>query len=194
MPTPDGMYTPETDGAMFRSRDEMENLYFAVFDAVVRARGLGELSGGAQDLDELLGDQKDEVLALVKALMVQWGTTAENGNLDELHKRAEEGVHVSSGFGALTQRPFVNITAEGQFRPEQARQLALEILDAATVAESDGMMLRFVREKLEREDLGEQMMHTMREFREEFRAQDMAAAPEELRDVAEVRRGVRAIS
>lgn len=64
---------------------------------------------------------------------------------------------VSSGFGHNTQRPFVQVVIEAldastQMSPAEARSLALNLLDAADAAESDGFLVTFLRDKIGAED------------------------------------------
>jgi hypothetical protein len=60
---------------------------------------------------------------------------------------------VSSGFGHRTQAPFVQVLIEAadfmtQMSPGDARALAMNLLNAADAAESDGFLISFMREKI----------------------------------------------
>lgn len=194
MPDANGMYSPATDSAMFRSKDEMQNLYFALFDAIVRAKGLGDLADLNKiervDLDELLGDEKEAIQTLIKELMQVWGVRAENAQLDQDDEQAREGTDIQSGFGAATHRPFVTIKANGQYRPESARQVALQLLDAAAVAETDGTVVAWVEETLDMKgEAAIQMMHDLRKFRVASREDDLSVDAEMAPDVLAIRRG-----
>lgn len=58
---------------------------------------------------------------------------------------------VTSGYGANTKRPFVQIESEVLDRPlqlsvEEARELSRNLLEAAEAAESDGFLVGFLKE------------------------------------------------
>jgi hypothetical protein len=60
-------------------------------------------------------------------------------------------LHSSSGVSAFTGKPFVLLTWEhmsGQLTPAEARELALQIIEAATAAEHDALFVRWTREEV----------------------------------------------
>ena len=63
---------------------------------------------------------------------------------------------VSSGFGANTNQPFVQFEAEEldhpvQMSPNEARALAINLLEAADAAETDGFLVGFFQDELKQE-------------------------------------------
>ena len=71
----------------------------------------------------------------------------------------EKMILVSSGFGANTNEPFVQIEMEELDRPKQmspneARALALNLLECADAAESDGFLVGFFRDELKQDRQG----------------------------------------
>jgi hypothetical protein len=75
---------------------------------------------------------------------------------------------VRSMYGAHTKQPIVIITMPGgestQMRPEEARALALNILEAAEAAEGDGFIVEWSMAKLDLTP--EQATILLREFRD----------------------------
>ena len=63
-------------------------------------------------------------------------------------------INVSSGFGANTREPFVQIEMEYpkdhplQLHPDEARDLAMNLLQAAESADQDAFMIKFVSKDL----------------------------------------------
>ncbi|HLE52728.1 MAG TPA: hypothetical protein VI755_11735 [Anaerolineales bacterium] len=62
-------------------------------------------------------------------------------------------INVTSGYGNNTRQPFVEIKTEKlkeplQLLPEEARDLALNLLQAAEAAEQDAFMFEFVSKDL----------------------------------------------
>ena len=63
-------------------------------------------------------------------------------------------INVSSGFGANTREPFVQIEMEYpkdhplQIHPDEARDLAMNLLQAAESADQDAFMIKFVSKDL----------------------------------------------
>jgi hypothetical protein len=60
---------------------------------------------------------------------------------------------VTSGYGGNTRRPFVQIESEEldrplQISPEEARQLALNLLQASEAADQDEFLVRFSQDRL----------------------------------------------
>jgi hypothetical protein len=175
----------------YRSRDEMQNLYFAILDALWRAKGWGpiDLEGDANQ------ERMDEVKPLAEELMGLWGLKAEEAVLAQEQDQAEDRVDVSNGYGALSKRPFIQVHAVGQFRPESARSLAMWLMDAAAVAEDDAMVLRFMESMMPEANVDSaKMMESMRSYREEMRARDYADEADQQTPLTELRaRGVRMI-
>jgi hypothetical protein len=58
-------------------------------------------------------------------------------------------VHVHSGYGAQSRKPFVGLSfghASVQMAPNEAREIARHLLEAAEAAEGDGFLVEFVSE------------------------------------------------
>lgn len=60
---------------------------------------------------------------------------------------------VSVGFGARTQQPYVQVLIESadfmtQMKPDDARALALNLLQAAEASEADGFLVSFLRKRV----------------------------------------------
>lgn len=80
---------------------------------------------------------------------------------------------LTTGFGARTQEPFVNLTEGGsdfhvQMSPEEAVDLAHNLLACAEAAVQDAMFIRFMREVVGLDDahvFG--MLMQFRQYREE---------------------------
>lgn len=71
----------------------------------------------------------------------------------------EKMILVSSGFGANTNEPFVQVQAEEldhpiQMSPNEARALAVNLLEAADAAETDGYLVGFFRDELKQDRQG----------------------------------------
>lgn len=89
-------------------------------------------------------------------------------------------IHVSSGFGANTRQPFVEIQMEYpedhplQIHPDEARELAGNLLRAADAADSDQFIFEFFAEIMgegseKANDAGAQALIAFRKFRDERR-------------------------
>ncbi len=66
-------------------------------------------------------------------------------------------IHVSSGYGHNTREPFVMVEADVldtplQLSPDDARDLAFNILSAAEAAENDAFLFEFIKQELNQED------------------------------------------
>lgn len=63
-------------------------------------------------------------------------------------------IHVTSGFGANTREPFVQVEMEYpkdhplQLHPDEARDLAANLLQAAEAADQDAFLFEFVSKEL----------------------------------------------
>src|SRR6185369_10044031 len=76
---------------------------------------------------------------------------------------------VSSGYGGNTKRPFVQLQHPSIDRPltispNEARALALNILECADAAESDGFLVEFFKGDLEQDD--QHIAFLLTQFRE----------------------------
>lgn len=76
---------------------------------------------------------------------------------------------VTNGFGHNTQQPFVQVLIERadfvtQMSPANARELALNLLEAAEAAESDGFLITFLRKNIKVND-GHAIALVLLEFR-----------------------------
>lgn len=86
---------------------------------------------------------------------------------------------VSTGFGANTQQPYVQVLIEAadwmtQMPPEAARELALNLLTAAESADGDGFLMSFFKERLGVTDVNQRagVLIDFREYREALRKDD----------------------
>jgi len=81
---------------------------------------------------------------------------------------------VSSGYGGNTRKPFVMMEAEAldrpmQLSPAEARDLALNLLQAADAAEGDAFLVEFFRKELGQDDkVAASILHQYREFRKKL--------------------------
>lgn len=79
-------------------------------------------------------------------------------------------VMVTSGFGANTQQPYVQVLIEAadwstQMPPATARELAFNLLSCADAAESDGFLVTWLRQRIGVEDLNA-LAGVLMQFRE----------------------------
>ncbi len=88
---------------------------------------------------------------------------------------------VTSGFGHNTQKPFVQVLIERadfmtQMSPENARELAMNLLSAADAAESDGIFVTFLRDRLNFTDMRgiATILSEFREYRDAQRKSDLS--------------------
>lgn len=77
---------------------------------------------------------------------------------EQVEEEDVTGVEVSSGFGHNTQKPFVQMVIPRadwmtQMSPENARELALNLLTCADAAESDGFLVTFLRDTVGVDDM-----------------------------------------
>lgn len=89
---------------------------------------------------------------------------------------AEEQIVVSSGFGGNTQRPYVTLTTTNpmiQMGVSTARQIALQILEAAEAATSDGVIIQFGKDQMDLDERAAgQLLSVFRAFREKASEQE----------------------
>jgi hypothetical protein len=78
-------------------------------------------------------------------------------------------LHTSSGVSAFTGKPFVLASwgvESGQLTPDEARALALRIVEAAAAAEHDALVLRWLQERMDLPaDTAAQALVDLRELR-----------------------------
>lgn len=86
---------------------------------------------------------------------------------------------VSTGFGANQRKPYVQVLIKAadfmtQMPPDKARELAMNLLEAAEAAEGDGFLMGFLQDDIGIEDVEKQaqVLHLFREYREQRRNQD----------------------
>lgn len=93
----------------------------------------------------------------------------------------EEGIsfEVSSGFGHNTQRSYVQVLIKAadwmtQMSPADARRVAINLLQCADAAESDGFLVGFLRSTIGVTDMRAvaSLLVQFREYREEQRTID----------------------
>jgi len=68
-------------------------------------------------------------------------------------------IMVTSGYGGNTRQPFVEIKTDKlkaplQLSPEEARDLALNLLEASEAAEQDAFIFEYARERVGTDDQG----------------------------------------
>ena len=84
-------------------------------------------------------------------------------------------VRVSSAFGLNTRRPYLIEGADWMtlMSPDNARELAMNLLEAAEAAESDGFMVHFMKNAMEIDDDGAfaSVLSEFRKYREILRNQ-----------------------
>lgn len=76
---------------------------------------------------------------------------------------------VTSGYGQNTRRPFVEFRgpSESTMSPKEARDLAMNLIQAAEAAESDGFLVEFVLEQIGGEmEQAAGLLQMFREWRE----------------------------
>jgi hypothetical protein len=83
---------------------------------------------------------------------------------------------ITSGFGHNTRRPFVQMVIQRadwmtQMSPEEARELAFNLLQAADGAEGDGFLVMFLRESVGVESMNAiaTLLAEFREYRDKLR-------------------------
>lgn len=88
-------------------------------------------------------------------------------------------ITVTSGFGANTREPFVQIVMDYpndhplQIHPDEARALAMNLLHAAEAAQTDAFLFDFVSRKLQSgDDLAAQVMLEYRNYRDDTRGKE----------------------
>jgi len=86
---------------------------------------------------------------------------------------------VTSGFGANTQEPYVQILIHGgdfmtQMSPENARELAINLITAAEAADSDGFIMDFLKERVGIESIKDRasVLIEFRHYRETQRVEE----------------------
>lgn len=86
---------------------------------------------------------------------------------------------VSSGYGGNTRRPFVEILSPKPkitMNSAEARALALNILEAAIIAEADGMIVEFFTQEIGvTDEQAVPLLQTFRAYRKRWRDQADAA-------------------
>ena len=89
---------------------------------------------------------------------------------------AWKNILVSSGYGGNTREPFVEIKMDYpkdhplQIHPDEARQLAMNLLQAADAADTDSFLFEFVSKDLNAGDhAGANILMEFRKFRDERR-------------------------
>jgi hypothetical protein len=86
-------------------------------------------------------------------------------------KRRPDMLETSSGVSAFTGKPFVLVTwghESGQLTPDEARALAIRIVEAAAAAEHDSLLVRWLQGRMGLEkDTAIQALADLRELRNE---------------------------
>lgn len=174
------------DERYFVPKNELRHMHQALLDALWLGR-YGERLELSADLDE---QKMQAIQGELHELLIMYGQVYEHAEVD----RNEERIAVTSGYGAASGRPYVNVEAVGQIRPTMARQLALWLLEVAVAAEDDAVVMRWMQEQLglDRQAAGAALID-LRKHREAVRAQDEADPGGDVVDVLAMRAGVRTI-
>lgn len=87
-------------------------------------------------------------------------------------------IKVTSGYGGNTRQPYVEINAEFlkaplQIAPEEARDLAMNLLEAAEASEQDAFIFEFHSDLIddpvsEKENIGASMLIEFRKWRDKY--------------------------
>ena len=85
----------------------------------------------------------------------------------------EKTILVSSGFGSKARKPFVVIESEDldkplQISPDDARNLAMNLLRAAEAADTDAFLVDFMKDTLDPQQIAS-LLYEFRNAREKFR-------------------------
>lgn len=88
-----------------------------------------------------------------------------------------DGFYCQSGYGVLGQEPYVQITIRlrdevriTQISPDNARELALNLLECAEAADMDAIVIRFMQERVHQTlDVAAQVLIDFRELRESLK-------------------------
>jgi hypothetical protein len=84
-------------------------------------------------------------------------------------------VHVANGYGARTREPFVTLRVKEEFvnlTPEDAREVALNLIEATEAAMGDALIMRFAERNLGvNDEQAAQLLVMFRKLREEGRKQ-----------------------
>ena len=80
-----------------------------------------------------------------------------------------KNILITNGYGARTKQPFVSITEESQdfniqLSPEEAIDLAHNLLSAAEASIQDAFFIEFMRQKVKAED--QQIVGMLEDFRQ----------------------------
>lgn len=105
---------------------------------------------------------------------------AMNGKLPEDQQVEPSMLMVSSMVSARTQEPMVMLrwfTFVAQIGPDQARDLAFNLLDAAEAAKSDAFLMRFMSKNVRNVEAGMHLVAAFREFRQQVSENEGEGAP-----------------
>jgi hypothetical protein len=89
-----------------------------------------------------------------------------------MSERSERAmVHVANGYGARTREPFVTLRVKEEFvnlTPAEAREIALNLIEATEAAMGDMLIMRFAERNLGASDVqAAQLLVMFRKLREE---------------------------
>lgn len=75
-----------------------------------------------------------------------------------IQERNITGIHLTCGFGGNTNLPFVQLLIPRadwmtQMSPAKARELAQRLLEMASIAEAEALLIGYAREIMEEEDM-----------------------------------------
>lgn len=92
--------------------------------------------------------------------------------MPENEQGQEQTIWAHSIFGAVTRKGLVGLTIGDRkpvyMSPEEARSVAADLLQSATAAETDEVLMRWLHERLGMEDeQGVQVLQDLRKMREE---------------------------
>ena len=90
-----------------------------------------------------------------------------------LRNSAGNSIHVESTFGSKTRQPFVTVSwgeSIAQLDPDTARQLAIDLLEAAEASISDAFLIEWLQTRVNVTDqnIQGQLLAELRKFRREL--------------------------
>lgn len=147
-----------------------------------------ETDEGEQRLYVGIGQGKDEQED--EQHIASWGTRIEDGNpiykLIYLVARSmltNSQLIVTSGYGANTKLPFVQLESPildrpMQFSPEEARSIAKDLIESAEFAESESFIVGFFRDHMDADNkMTSALLVAFRKWRNDHREDPLSSSP-----------------